>query len=207
MNAVVLRNTRSDNTSLMALSSILAVFPTSTLVYNDGSDAGITPRVNDLLNMFVRDDWYVHVIRSETSSHGHMFVQGVRLALALKAHRIFHFDEDVVVGLAWRREFTGKGIEAFQVAESTDAKGFRASPEGEQSFIGFAAFTAPAEVFTEEALRAALDNEGGPHEDVRFCLKLEHKPVVHKGYGVYHCTRDAGGSYIPHALRIIEDIG
>lgn len=208
-HAVVVRNVHGDNTSLMALCTVLTAFAEpSTLVYVDGSEQGVTERVNDALNAYRALGWAVIVARPTRTRHGDMMSTGLGLCHALGARVAFHFDDDVVVLPGWDKLFDGvldeRKVHTRKVLESQSTKGYRETPSGEHRLAGLPGFMVFLSAITQDVIDRIGAHDGGPLEDIRLGSALSGV-VVHPSVGVVHSTRVDGGKYLGTALRMLVE--
>lgn len=202
LQGVVVRNTKNDDSVLLTLSSILAARPPiHALVLVDGSSRGISQRVSDVLNMFRKCGIRVIVDISELLPHNQMFTRCLYWAVTLCWDRVHHFDDDVVVSLAWWRQRWGvDGFESMRISESTDLKVTEKvgktvnHTNGDRLFA--AGVTCPVSLLTEELFIALDSSPISVLEDSYLSSMFPGRVRLRNEVGIYHCTRDTGGAYV-----------
>jgi hypothetical protein len=203
----IVRTICNEGTGVMALSSLLSAAQgyehCRELIYIDGSDEGIIPRVNDVLNMAKQLGWAVYVLRHKRAGHGADFVKGLRFAKALGWDRVHHFDDDVLVLPHWfaHSNIYEDCVQSTQVLESSSIRGFDIEkPPGNNNHVSALAMTFHMRYLDEDVLEAMDDHKLSIFEDMKLCQVIRLQPNVVKGIGVCHRTRDTGQDYIRRVI-------
>lgn len=211
MQVIVVRNMGSDNRVLLPLASIMASHVGGayggSLVLVDGSEAGVTPQVNDVLSMMRVYGRQVVVVRAPpiATAHNKMLALGLRMAVALGATRVHHFDDDVVVMAEWWQEDWRRDcVQTMQLMEADPGiKGFALTEAGDKPYVSAAGFTLPAKFLTSSVLTALEEYGLGVFEDVRLCKLLGLRCTVVAQIGLMHSTRETGGGYVG---KVVEEL-
>jgi len=200
---VVVRSCGDDNGSLLALASLVPSLCGMGLVYVDGSERGITARVNDALSAARLVAEKVIVLRTTKSKHSRTLWEGLDLALSMDFDRLHHFDEDVIVAPSWfAQNWPRDAIASMQVCEIDALKGYRSTTPGPCDHVSAHAFTVTKTVLVDADPHRLLNHKLGVFEDVLLCARTPC--VVLPGVGVWHATRDTGGGYMRAVLEDYE---